>query len=37
MSEQEKTLAEQKREALLANAKSGWDRIDESAEKAIEE
>ena len=37
MSEQEKTLAEQKREALLMNAKNGWDRIDDAAEQAIEE
>jgi len=37
MSEQEKTLAERKREALLMERKNGWDRIDEAAEKAIEE
>ena len=37
MSEQEKTLAEQKREALLMERKNGWDRVDETVAKAMEE
>ena len=37
MTENEKTLGEQKREALFASRKNGWDCIDENVEKAIDE
>ena len=33
---EEKTLGEEKREALFSSKKNGWDRIDEAAEQAIE-
>ena len=36
MSEKEKTLAEEKREALFAARKNGWDRIEDATEQAIE-
>ncbi len=35
MSEKEKTLGEQRREALLSKKKNGWDRLDEAAGQAV--